>query len=87
MGDRGSPTGLSLAAGVADDSHGSTVRFEEQAMITITHDEVRRHPRWREEQSTPLHSPRVPRVAGTRLLVAVGFLIVATASLVLFLRG
>jgi hypothetical protein len=56
-------------------------------MISITHDEVRRHPRWREEQSTPLRSPRVPRVSGTRLLVVVGFLIVATASLVLFLRG
>ena len=56
-------------------------------MISITHDEVRRHPRWREEQNTPLHSSRVPRVAGTRLLGVVGFLIVATATLVLLLRG
>ena len=56
-------------------------------MITITHTEVRRHPRWREEQRTPLHSPSVPRVAGTRLLGVVGFLIVATTTLVLILKG
>jgi len=55
-------------------------------MISITHNEVRRHPRWREEQSSPLHSPRVPPVAGTRLLSVVGFLIVATATLVLLLN-
>jgi hypothetical protein len=56
-------------------------------MITITHNEVRRHPRWREEQSTPLHTPRVSPVASTRLLGVVGFLIVATATLVLLLKG
>ncbi|HEY5544501.1 MAG TPA: hypothetical protein VIK50_00460 [Gemmatimonadaceae bacterium] len=56
-------------------------------MISITHAEVRRHPLWREEQSTPLHSPGVPRVAGTRLLGVVGFLIVATTILVLILKG
>ena len=64
-----------------------TVSFEAQVMISITHAEVRRHPRWREEQSTPLHSPGVPRVAGTRLLGVVGFLIVATTILVLILKG
>jgi hypothetical protein len=81
------PTGLSLAAGIADDSTSRAVRFEDQVMISITHNEVRRHPRWREEQSAPLHESRGPRVAGTRLLGLVGFLIVATASLVLVLRG
>jgi hypothetical protein len=56
-------------------------------MISITHNEVRRHPRWREEQSTPLRSPRVPPVVRTRLLGVVGLLIVATATLVLLLNG
>ena len=64
-----------------------TVCFEDQAMITITHTEVRRHPRWREEQRTPLNSPSVPRVAGTRLLGVVALLIVATTTLVLILKG
>lgn len=56
-------------------------------MLSITHNEVRRHPRWRDEQNTPVSSPRAPRVAGTRLLGVVGFLIVAIATLVLLLRG
>lgn len=56
-------------------------------MISITHNEVRRHPLWREEQSAPVHASRGPRVAGTRLLGLVGFLIVATAALVLILKG
>jgi hypothetical protein len=56
-------------------------------MLSITHNEVRRHPRWREEMRTPLQTSRVPRVAGTRLLGTVAFLIVATAIAVLFLKG
>lgn len=56
-------------------------------MIVTSHNEVRRHPSWREEQRTPLHSPQVHRLSGPRLLGAVGFLIVATATLVLLLKG
>jgi hypothetical protein len=61
--------------------------FRGEAMLSITHNEVRRHPRWREEMRTPLQTSRVPRVAGTRLLGTVAFLIVATAIAVLFLKG
>lgn len=56
-------------------------------MPGITQHEVRRHPRWREELSTPLHNPSVQRMPGSRLLSLVGFLIVAVATAVLFLRG
>lgn len=56
-------------------------------MLSITHNEVRRHPRWREEMRTPLRVSQVPRVAGTRLLGTVAFLIVATAIAVLIFKG
>lgn len=56
-------------------------------MPGITQDEVRRHPRWREELNTPLHNPSVHRLPGSRLLGVVGFLIVAVALAVLFLQG
>lgn len=55
-------------------------------MLGITQEEVRRHPRWREELSTPLHISSVPR-PGSRLLGFVGFLIVAVAIAVLFLQS
>jgi hypothetical protein len=54
-------------------------------MLGITHNEVRRHPRWREELRTPLHTSSVQR-PGSRLLGIVGFLIVATAIAVLLLN-
>ena len=56
-------------------------------MSGITQHEVRRHPRWREELNTPLHHPSVQRIPGSRLLGLVGFLIVAVAIAVLFLKG
>ena len=52
-------------------------------MSGITHNEVRRHPRWREELRTPLHTPNVQRVPGSRILGIVGVLIVITAAVVL----
>lgn len=55
-------------------------------MLGITHHEVRRHPRWREELSTPPHASSVQR-RGSRLLGIVGFLIVAVAIAVLFLQS
>ena len=56
-------------------------------MLGITHHEVRRHPRWREEQNTPLQTSSVQRMPGSRLLTVVGVLIVAAAVLVLLLQG
>ena len=53
-------------------------------MLGITQDEVRRHPRWREELRTPMHST-VQRPAGSRLLTVVGILIVVIALAVLLL--
>lgn len=58
----------------------------EHVIVAITHNEVRRHPRWREEINTPPARPRLVR-SGARLLGIVAFLIVATVSLVLFLNG
>ncbi|HEX6315055.1 MAG TPA: hypothetical protein VFZ73_09360 [Gemmatimonadaceae bacterium] len=54
-------------------------------MLGITHNEVRRHPRWREELNTPLHTTNVHRMPGTRLLTVVAVLIIVTAILVLAL--
>ena len=51
-------------------------------MSAITHNEVRRHPRWREELNTP-HSS-APR-SGASLLATVAILIVTTAIGVLML--
>jgi hypothetical protein len=56
-------------------------------MQGITHNEVRRHPRWREEQNTPLQTSSVQRAPGSRLLMVVGFLIVAAAILALVLQS
>ena len=55
-------------------------------MLGITHDEVRRHPRWQEEQNTPVAVPRITRFPRSRLLALVGVLIVVTALLVLLLQ-
>ena len=54
-------------------------------MMAITQDEVRRHPRWREELTTSQVTPG-PRMGSTYLLVTVAFLIVGTAIGVLLLR-
>jgi hypothetical protein len=56
-------------------------------MMAITHKEVRRHPRWREEMKTPLRLPRVHRISGTSLLGIVAFLIVIAAAGILFFKG
>ena len=53
-------------------------------MLAITHTEVRRHPRWREEQGAP--QAAVPRT-GTKLLATVAILIVTTALGVLMFGG
>ena len=55
-------------------------------MLGITQDEVRRHPRWREELRTPLHTSSVERTPGSRLLAIVAVLIVLTALVVLLLN-
>ena len=54
-------------------------------MLEVTQDEVRRHPRWREELRTPGHSTHVPRMAGWRLLAVVAVFIVVTALLVILM--
>ena len=56
-------------------------------MLGITQDEVRRHPRWREELRTPMDSPHVRRMPGSRWLAVVGVLIVVTALAVLIVRS
>ncbi|NUQ10701.1 MAG: hypothetical protein HUU26_00015 [Gemmatimonadaceae bacterium] len=56
-------------------------------MMAITHDEVRRHPRWKAEMQTPLHSPRSQRVSGAGLIALVALLIVSVAAAVLAVRG
>jgi hypothetical protein len=56
-------------------------------MLGITQDEVRRHPRWREELRTPLSAPNIRRMPGSRWLAVVGFLIVVTALAVLVLKS
>jgi hypothetical protein len=53
-------------------------------MMAITHTEVRRHPRWREEQVARHTSP--PR-SGAKLLASVAILIVTTAIGVLMFGG
>lgn len=55
-------------------------------MVGISHNEVRRHPRWREELNTPLHASNVRRISGIRLLGIVGVLIVVTALAVVALK-
>lgn len=52
-------------------------------MLGITQDEVRRHPRWREELRTPSLTPSVQRTPASRLLGIVAVVIVLTAVLVL----
>ena len=50
-------------------------------MMAITHNEIRRHPRWREELKTPLQAPQVrtARSAGMLGVVAAGFLVLVAA--------
>ena len=55
--------------------------------MPITHKEVRRHPRWREEPSTPVESPKVSRLTGEQLIGIVAVMIVVTALGVLMLKG
>lgn len=56
-------------------------------MMAITHDEVRRHPRWRDEPGTPVLAPRVPRLSVARLVGMVAVVIVVTTIAVLILKG
>lgn len=55
--------------------------------MAITHIEVRRHPRWREELKTPLHAPRVPTSQAARLLGIVALLIIVATIGVLILKS
>lgn len=61
--------------------------FAELDMASITHNEVRRHPRYREEPSTAVAAPKVYRLTGARLLGLVAVFIVVTALAVLMLKG
>jgi hypothetical protein len=54
--------------------------------MAITHTEVRRHPRWREEQNMPLPTPAAP-THRVRLLGIVAILIIGTALGVVIFRG
>jgi hypothetical protein len=56
-------------------------------MMSITHNEVRRHPRWREEPSTPVQSPKFRRISGAQLLGIVAAVIIVTAVAVVMLKG
>lgn len=56
-------------------------------MMAITHDEVRRHPRWKEEQLTPADSPVGNRDSGAGLLGVVALLIVTAIAGLLILNG
>jgi len=58
----------------------------EFVMMTITQEEVRRHPRWKEELRTPLHAPRVYRVTGATLLGIVAVLIATATAVILLLN-
>ena len=55
-------------------------------MMAITHNEVRRHPRWREEQSTPVPAP-VPQRISAIIVGALVFLVVLAALAILILKG
>lgn len=54
--------------------------------MSITHTEVRRHPRWQEQVHSDPSAP-APVSLGVRLLALVAVLIVATAIGVLILKG
>jgi len=56
-------------------------------MLAITHNEVRRHPRWHEEPSTPVPSPDLTRRSAALLVGAAVFLIVVAAVAILILKG
>lgn len=56
-------------------------------MMAITHDEVRRHPRWKEEMQTPLHGPKAARVSGAGLIAFVALLIVTVTAVILAVKG
>ena len=53
--------------------------------MSITHTEVRRHPRWQEQLTAP--SAPVSSSFGVRLLAFVAMLIVATAIAVVIFRS
>jgi len=55
--------------------------------MAITHYEVRRHPRWREEPGTPVEAPGVSRLSGARLVGIVAVLIIVTAIAAVMLKG
>jgi hypothetical protein len=56
-------------------------------MMAITHYEVRRHPRWREEPGTPVQSPGVRRLSAAQLVGIVAVVIIVTAIAVVMLKG
>lgn len=52
-------------------------------MMAITHDEIRRHPRWRALLSTPTDGIRAPRSRWALVVIGVGVAIVLVAALIL----
>jgi hypothetical protein len=54
--------------------------------MSITHTEVRRHPRWREQLGAAREIPEGTSI-GVRLIAVVAFVIIATAIAVVLLRG
>jgi hypothetical protein len=54
--------------------------------MSITHTEVRRHPRWREQVNASQSGP-LPMSLGARLVALVAILIVATAIAVVILKS
>lgn len=56
-------------------------------MMAITHDEIRRHPRWRAELSTPTDGVRTPRSGRALVVIGVGVAIVLVAAVILLLQG
>jgi len=63
------------------------VSFQGSVMLAITHSEVRRHPRWHEEPSTPVPSPELTRRSGALLVGTAVVLIVVAAVVILILKG
>lgn len=57
--------------------------------MAITHNEIRRHPRWREEVNSPAPPGRVPArgLVGARGLIGLGAAILIIALLVTWLGG
>ena len=61
------------------------LRVLPELAMSITHTEVRRHPRWQEQLTAP--SAPVSSSVGVRLLAFVAMLIVATAIAVVIFRS